>query len=287
MSGGAQPRRLRAPPASSAARITFASMSLPGAGDGGDAHQGQAAVALQQHAQRLLGSLRLDAGGQLHARPAAPLAWLRFPGGRRDDSSASSAAKQQAPADAGPQQRQPLFPPCLRQRRAEAAERQQQQQQQQQQAEAAPGKGQMLVAAATAATTAATTLIAAASSSLPGAKHPPPPPPDPEPDPDAAKRRNSLRHRRREEGAKEDSAADVVAIESLDGGRRRVYRLRTGFEDGKHWHGFDMVEDEQTHQGRLKEIVRNYLLPQVRASRPRGRAGGGARAGAPITANGR
>ncbi|GBF95970.1 hypothetical protein Rsub_08093 [Raphidocelis subcapitata] len=280
MSGGAQQRRQRAPPASSAARITFASISLPGAADGGDPRTGQAVVALQQHAQRLLGSLRLDTGGppRLHGpRPAAPLAWLRLPGGRKEEGSSAAAAgeaggsgtKQQHGGSGAhgtaPQQRQPLFPPCARQRRAEA-----EQQQQQQQADgvaaaaeaAAPGKGQMLVAAATAATTAATTLLAAASSSLPGAKHAPPPPPEPEPDPAAAKRRNSLRHRRGGEGAKEDAAADVVAIESLDGGRRRVYRLRTGFEDGKHWHGFDMVEDEQTHQGRLREIVRNYLLPQ-------------------------
>lgn len=50
----------------------------------------------------------------------------------------------------------------------------------------------------------------------------------------------------------------------MEGGRRRVYRARSGFDDGQHWHGFEMLEDEQTHQGRLQELVRSYLLPQVR-----------------------
>jgi hypothetical protein len=81
--------------------------------------------------------------------------------------------------------------------------------------------------------------------------------------------RNQLRHRRKGDAPQDDKGDDVVCVEALEGGRRRVYRLRCGYEGGRHWHGFDMVEDEQTHQGRAKELVKSYLLPQVRVGEGR------------------
>jgi len=255
---------------------------------------------LVAHAQRLLGGLRFDpAGGSSGASTshrstparAAPLAWLGMSSSDtasrsgRDTASASSGsqnskqqqdarARDQSSASSSDQTTKRRFPLSAKQReeqlKQEAAGR-----------EAASllgsgkgvvggGGGQMLVAAAT---TAATTLIAAASSSLPGNKQQQQQQPvDPQPpastttssskDGEGGVRRNLLRHRRGGEGAREDAAADVVCIEAMEGGRKRVYRARFGFEDGQHWHGFDMLEDEQTHQGRLKELVRSYLLPQ-------------------------
>lgn len=257
-----------------AARITFASISVlqPTCVSESDVRHAQ--QLLVHHAQRLLGSLRLDdgvgcerAGGHAHGHGAAPLAWLRLgTPGKPSTSRASAYAAQEPDVHSAGSQRWPQAPTAK-----------QRLQEEQLAAESLGSNSlsnknassQMLVAAAT---TAATTLLAAASSSLPGAKQ------QQQQQPRASTsgaggpsssggsgsvRRNSLRHRRKGEG-RDDTADDVVCVEALGGGRRRVYRMRCGVaQDGQHWHGFDMVEDEQTHQGRLKELVRNYLLPQV------------------------
>ncbi|WIA11604.1 hypothetical protein OEZ85_011709 [Tetradesmus obliquus] len=56
----------------------------------------------------------------------------------------------------------------------------------------------------------------------------------------------------------------MVCLETDAGGRQRVYNIRRGVDkgSGRPWEGFDMVEDPQTHQGRMLALVRSYLLPQ-------------------------
>lgn len=74
--------------------------------------------------------------------------------------------------------------------------------------------------------------------------------------------RNKLRTR----GFHENPATmpGTLCVEADAGGRQRVYRMRSGVDkgSGKMWEGFDMVDDPQTHQGRLLGLVRSYLLPQ-------------------------
>lgn len=73
------------------------------------------------------------------------------------------------------------------------------------------------------------------------------------------KSKNALRTRRSNE--KPDDSTGVVCVEAT-AGRQRVYRVQRGEEAGSAWEGFDMVEDPQTHHGRLKALISSYLLPQ-------------------------
>lgn len=72
--------------------------------------------------------------------------------------------------------------------------------------------------------------------------------------------KNKLRTRRNDESP--SASPNTLAVE-VSAGRQRVYRLRQGQDSGTPWVAFDMVEDPQTHQRRLENLVKSYLLPQV------------------------
>jgi hypothetical protein len=73
--------------------------------------------------------------------------------------------------------------------------------------------------------------------------------------------KNKLRTRRNDESP--SASPNTLAVE-VSAGRQRVYRLREGQDSGTPWVAFDMVEDPQTHQRRMENLVKSYLLPQVR-----------------------